>query len=146
SHPYVMTSGNYSNKFNGQDTAAAIGAARKVREKLLQRGAAHLEVSPEDLELRDGHIRVKGAPQRSVPIAEIATRAYWSLGDEQPDGEPGLEAVYYYANPYTNRPDAQKRLRVQLGFSSAAHIAIVEVDPDTFEIKVLRYGVVHDCG
>jgi CO/xanthine dehydrogenase Mo-binding subunit len=146
SHPYVMTSGNYSNKFHGQDTAAAIGAARKVREKLLLRAARQLEVAPEDLELRDERIAVRGAPQRSVPIAEVATRAYWSLADEQPDGEPGLEAVYYYANPYTNRPDEQHRLRVQLGFSSAAHIALVEVDPETFEIKVLRYGVVHDCG
>lgn len=146
SHPYVMTSGNYSNKFHGQDTAAVIGAARKVRERLLRRAAAQLEVAPEDLELRDERVVVRGVPDRSVPIAEIAARAYWSLADPQPDGEPGLEAVYYYANPYTNKPDAQQRVRVQLGFSSAAHVALVEVDPETFAVKVLRYGVVHDCG
>jgi 2-furoyl-CoA dehydrogenase large subunit len=146
SHPYVMTSGNYSNKFHGQDTAAAIGAAQKVRAKLLQRAAAQLEVAPEDLELRDERIAVRGVPDRSLSVAEVATRAYWSLADTQPDGEPGLEAVYYYANPYTNKPDEQQRLRVQLGFSSAAHVALVEVDPETYEIKVLRYGVVHDCG
>jgi aerobic carbon-monoxide dehydrogenase large subunit len=37
-------------------------------------------------------------------------------------------------------------VRVQLGFASAAHVAVVEVDPETFEIKVLRYVVIHDCG
>ncbi len=146
SHPYVMPSGTYSNKFNGQDTAAVIGAARKVRTRLLQRAAAQLEVAVDDLELHDERISVRGVPSRSLTIAEVATRAYWSLADAQPDGEPGLEAVYYYANPYTNRPDEQNRLRVQLGFSSAAHVAIVEIDPETFEIRVKKYGVVHDCG
>lgn len=147
SHPYVQTSGVYSNKFNAHDTAAAIGAARKVREKLLFRAANRLEANIDDLELRDGRVSVRGAPTKGVTVAEIASRAYWSLADQQPpDGEPGLEAVYYYSNPMARPPDERRRVRVQLGFSSAAHVAIVEVDPETFEIKVLRYGVVHDCG
>jgi 2-furoyl-CoA dehydrogenase large subunit len=146
SHPYVMTSGVYSNKFHGHDTVAVIGAARKVREKLLKRAAAQLEANVDDLELHDGQISVRGTPNRSVTIAQIASRAYWSLADEQPDGEPGLEALYYYSNPLAKRPDEKKRVRVQLGFASAAHVAVVEIDPETFEIKVLRYVVIHDCG
>ena len=146
SHPYVMTSGVYSNKFHGHDTVAAIGAARKVREKLLKRAAAQLEANADDLELGDGRISVRGAPDKGVTIAQVASRAYWSLADEQPDGEPGLEALHYYSNPLARRPDDKKRVRVQLGFASAAHVAVVEVDPETFEIKVLRYLVIHDCG
>jgi 2-furoyl-CoA dehydrogenase large subunit len=146
SHPYVMTSGVYSNKFHGHDTVAAIGAARKVREKLLKRAAAQLEANLEDLELRDGRIAVRGAPDKAVTIGQVASRAYWSLADEQPDGEPGLEALYYYSNPLAKPPDENKRVRVQLGFASAAHLAVVEVDPETFEIKLLRYVVIHDCG
>ena len=146
SHPYVMTSGVYSNKFHGHDTVAAIGAARKVRDKLLRRAAAQLEANVDDLELRDGHIAVRGAPDRGVSVAQIASRAYWSLADEQPDGEPGLEALYYYSNPLAKHPDEKKRVRVQLGFASAAHVAVVDIDPETFEIKVLRYLVIHDCG
>jgi 2-furoyl-CoA dehydrogenase large subunit len=146
SHPYVQTSGNYSNKFNGHDTAAAIGAARKVREKLLGRAARMLEVAAEDLELDNGRIVVRGAADRSLPIAQVAARAYWSLNDDAPDDEPGLEALHYYRNPRTRAPDAERRVPVQMGFSAAAHVALVEVDPETFEISVLRYGVVHDCG
>jgi 2-furoyl-CoA dehydrogenase large subunit len=146
SHPYLMTSGNYSNKFHANDTAAAIGAARKVREKLLRRAAQRLEASVQDLELQAGRIFVRGSEERSLPIAAIANRAYWSVTDEQPDGEPGLEAVYYFKNPLGNRPDDQNRVRVQLGFSAAAHVAVVEVDLETFEVEVLRYAVVHDCG
>jgi 2-furoyl-CoA dehydrogenase large subunit len=146
SHPYVMTSGVYSNKFHGHDTVAAIGAARKVRDKLLRRAAAQLEARVDDLELRDGRISVRGASNKGVTIAQVASRAYWSLADDQPDGEPGLEALYYYSNPLAKHPDDKKRVRVQLGFASAAHVAVVEVDPETFEIKILRYVVIHDCG
>jgi 2-furoyl-CoA dehydrogenase large subunit len=146
SHPYVMTSGVYSNKFHGHDTVAAIGAARKVREKLLKRAAALLEANLDDLELSDGRISVRGAPQKGVSVAQVASRAYWSLADEQPDAEPGLEALHYYSNPLAKHPDEKKRVRVQLGFASAAHVAVVEVDAETFEIKVLRYVVIHDCG
>jgi 2-furoyl-CoA dehydrogenase large subunit len=146
SHPYVMTSGVYSNKFHGHDTVAAIGAARKVRDKLLRRAAAQLEARVDDLELRDGRISVRGASNKGVTIAQVASRAYWSLADEQPDGEPGLEALYYYSNPLAKHPDEKKRVRVQLGFASAAPVAVVEVDPETFEIKILRYVVIHDCG
>src|SRR5262249_38910113 len=140
------TSGNYSNKFNGHDVAAAIGAARKVRDKLLARAARMLEVSAEDLDLDNGRIVVRGAPDRSLPIAQVAARAYWSLTDEAPDDEPGLEALHYYRNPRVRTPDPERRVPVQMGFSAAAHVALVEVDPDTFEISVKRYGVVHDCG
>jgi 2-furoyl-CoA dehydrogenase large subunit len=146
SHPYVMTSGVYSNKFHGHDTVAAIGAAGKVRAKLLKRAAAQLEANPDDLVLGDGRVSVRGAPQKSLTIAQVASRAYWSLADEQPDGEPGLEALHYYSNPLAKPPDEKKRLRVQLGFASAAHVAVVEVDPETFKIKILRYVVIHDCG
>jgi 2-furoyl-CoA dehydrogenase large subunit len=146
SHPYTQTSGNYSNKFNGHDTAAAIGAASKVREKLLARAARLLEVAVDDLELGNGRIAIRGAPDRSLPIAQVAARAYWSLSDEAPDDEPGLEALHYYRNPRVRGPDAQRRVPVQMGFSAAAHVALVEVDPETFEITVRRYGVVHDCG
>ncbi len=146
SHPSVMTSGVYSNKFNGHDTAAAIGAAKKVREKLLRKAADHLEADVQDLELSDGKISVRGTPEKGVSIAQLAGRAYWSLAEEQPDGEPGLEALYYYKNPMAKKPDEKNRVRVQLGFASAAHVAVVEVDPETFEIELKRYGVVHDCG
>jgi 2-furoyl-CoA dehydrogenase large subunit len=61
-------------------------------------------------------------------------------------GRTDLEALYYYSNPLAKRPDDKKRVRVQLGFASAAHVAVVEVDPETFEIKILRYVVIHDCG
>jgi len=146
SHPFMMSSGNYSNKFHGSDTAAAIGAARKIKEKLLKRAAEELEASPEDLEIRQGQVMVRGSESRGVSVAQLAFKSYWRVGDAPEGEEPGMEAVYYYSNPRANHPDEQRRVRVQMGFAAAAHIAVVEIDPETFEVKILRYGVVHDCG
>lgn len=146
SHPFVMTSGSYANKFHGQDVAAAIGAAQKVRQKLLQRAASQLEAAVTDLDLQDGRVTVRGVPDRSVSIAELASSFDGSFAPDQADTEPGLEVVYVYANPLAERADAERRVRVQLSYPSAAHVALVEVDPESFATKVLRYVVVHDCG
>jgi aerobic carbon-monoxide dehydrogenase large subunit len=58
-------------------------------------------------------------------------------GDDQPpvaeDDEPGLEATDFYSP-------------VRSTFANGAHAVVVETDPDTAEVRILRYCVVHDCG
>jgi carbon-monoxide dehydrogenase large subunit len=110
-------------------TAVVVGnavgdAARNLREVLLRAGADALEAAPEDLELRDGRVRVRGAPGRSLTLAELAA----SSGDGS-----GLAAGGDFAPPGVT-------------FASGAHYAVVEVDPWTGSVRVLRYLVVHDCG
>ena len=70
--PWLYLSGNYSNKFSVTDVGAVLGAARRVRDKLLRIAAHRLEVAPEDLELADGAVRVRGVPARSLGLAELA--------------------------------------------------------------------------
>ena len=112
---------------------AVFGAARKVRAKMFRIAAHLLEVSPDDLELEDGAVRVKGVPQRSLPVPEIARAAVWSAWKLPPDEDPGLEATHYYDPP-------------PLTFTNATHIAEVEVDRETGRVEVKRYVVVEDCG
>ena len=132
-------------------------AAGKVRAKALKIAAEALEVSVDDLELVDGAARVKGtAPGTrgtSMPLSTIAvlsnplryafddaSRAatQFAVGDTSrapvAEGEePGLEATGYYS------PERST-------FASGAHAVVVETDPDTAEVTILRYCVVHDCG
>lgn len=110
-------------------TAVVVGnavgeAARNLREELLRAGAEALEAAPDDLELRDGRVRVRGAPSRSLRLAEVAVAA----GDGN-----GLAAGGSFTPPGVT-------------FASGAHLAVVEVDPWTGSVRVLRYLVVHDCG
>jgi CO/xanthine dehydrogenase Mo-binding subunit len=128
-------------------------AARKVRDKALRLAADLLEAAPEDLELVDGRVRVKGAPGKELTLGALATVANpirYAYGKEASDAalklvkpragavlaegeEPGLEAFGYFAP-------------VQSTFASGCHVAIVEVDPGTGEVTILQYVVQHDCG
>jgi len=132
----------------------AIGiAARKVRDKALRIAAGLLEVSPDDLELAGGAVRVRGVPGTALALGALATVANpirYAYGKEAseaalrlvkpregavlaPGEEPGLEAYGYYAPP-------------QATFASGCHAAIVEVDIATGGVEILRYVVQHDCG
>ncbi len=108
-------------------------AARDVRAKVIAMASEELEVSGDDLELVDGSVRVKGDPQASIPLAELAVRANPMRGAVEPGTEPGLEATNYFGP--------------ERGATAAGvHAMIVEVDRETLDVEIKRYVVVHDCG
>lgn len=108
-------------------------AAVAVRQKILRLASDELEVAAEDLELADGQVRVRGVPQKSIPLGELALRANPMRGAVKPGTEPGLEATDYFGP--------------ERGATAAGvHAMIVEVDPQTMQVEIKRYVVVHDCG
>jgi len=128
-------------------------AARMVADKARHVAADHLEANPDDLELADGRVRVKGSPDRGLSLGAVAVlsnpvRYAFGGGTEAAtqfaakprpgpplrEGEqPGLEATGYYSPPGST-------------WASGCHAAYVRVDPKTFRLEILRYVVVHDCG
>jgi carbon-monoxide dehydrogenase large subunit len=109
-------------------------AARAVREKALTVAAGLLEAPPDDLELADGKVFVRGAPARAVSLAEVATAANPLRGTIPQSWEgPGLEASRYFAPPRGT-------------FAAGCHAAIIEIDRGTGALRIDRYIVVHDCG
>jgi 2-furoyl-CoA dehydrogenase large subunit len=144
--PWLYLSGNYSNKFSVTDVGAIVGAARRVRDKILRIAAHRLEIDAADLELRGGAVHVRGVPSRSLTLQEVARTAYADVLGLPPDEEPGLEARHAYQNPLAQPVDIDKRVRSQLVFSNAAHCCLVEIDRSSGAIRILRYVVVHDCG
>ena len=111
--------------------AALMAALDKIREKAKKIAAHLLEASPDDIELEDGKYRVRGVPDRGVDLAAIAGAAYdGSLPDEF---EAGLETTDFFRPANTTYP-------------FGTHIAVVEVFPETGEVKWVRYVAVDDCG
>jgi carbon-monoxide dehydrogenase large subunit len=108
-------------------------AARGVRGKILKAAADFFEASEEDLELIDGQVRVKGVPTQTIQLGELALKANPLRGAVKPGTEPGLEATSYFGPA-----------RGATAFG--VHAMIVEVDPETFQLDIQKYVVVHDCG
>lgn len=125
----IGTFGSRSTTLGG---SAIVVAAEKIRHKVRRIAAHLLEASPEDLEWEEGRIWVRGVPERGVSWREVAQAAYQPHRIPR-DVEMGLEAVGYFAIP---RPV----------FPYGAYGAVVEVDPETGEVKVLKLVAVDDAG
>jgi carbon-monoxide dehydrogenase large subunit len=108
-------------------------AAKDVRGKALRLAAEVLGVGEEEVELAAGAARVVGQPERAVGLGELARRANPMRGAVKPGTEPGLEATNYFG-PHRGAT------------ASGCHAMIAEVDPETMQVEVKKYVVVHDCG
>jgi len=111
---------------------AVADACRAVRAKLLRAAAALLEAAPEDLEIEDGRVFVRGAPGSAVELARVVQAALPTFA------RPGVAPPDFEATAYHHVPTVT--------FASAVHVAQVEVDPGTGLVRLLRYVVAHDCG
>ena len=124
--------GTYGSRTTAVGGAALAVAARKIREKASVIAAHLLEAAVEDMDYEDGKFFVKGSPESSKTIQDIALMANvaWDL----PEGvEAGLEATSFYDPP-------------NFVFPYGAHLAIVEVDPETGNVDLQRYIAIDDCG
>jgi len=126
--PYGL--GTYASRSTPTAGAAGAIAARKVRDKAKKIAAYLLEVSEDDLVWEVGKFSVKGAPQKSKTIQDIAFAAYTN---HPPGMEAGLEAVDYYDPP-------------NLTFPFGSYICVVDIDRGTGEVKIRRFVAVDDCG
>ncbi|MCH7842139.1 MAG: molybdopterin-dependent oxidoreductase [Chloroflexi bacterium] len=124
--------GTYGSRTTAVGGAAIVLAARKIKEKARLLAAHLLEAAEADVEYENGKFFVKGSPDQSKTIQEIATMA--NVAWNMPEGmEPGLEASAFYDPP-------------NFVYPFGTHLAVVEVDPDNGNIEVKRYVAGDDCG
>jgi CO/xanthine dehydrogenase Mo-binding subunit len=108
-------------------------AAKVVRQKILRIAAEHFECAEDDLEIGNGEVSIVGVPGKSVRLGELAMRANPMRGAVRPGTEPGLESTQYFGPP-------------RGATANGVHAMVVEVDPETLMLQILKYVVVHDCG
>ncbi|MEA4910013.1 MAG: carbon-monoxide dehydrogenase large subunit [Chloroflexi bacterium] len=126
--PYGL--GTYASRSTPTAGAAASIASRKIRDKGKKIAAHLLEASEDDLVWERGKFYVKGSPDRSKTIQEVAFAAYTN----HPQGmEAGLEAVDYYDPP-------------NLTYPFGSYICVVDIDRGTGQVKIRRFVAVDDCG
>lgn len=146
---FEFGSGTYASRSAVVAGSAVALAARAVREQGLRIAADELEVDVSDLEVEDGRVFVRGAPERGFTWGELAQLANplryayagdlavrprpWSGPALPPGQRPALEATEYYSPPHAT-------------WASGAVGVLLEVDPDTGVLQIHRLWVVHDCG
>jgi CO/xanthine dehydrogenase Mo-binding subunit len=103
-------------------------AAQAARQQLLELAADEFEARVEDLEMKDGHVQVKGVPDRAIELARLAGIA------ESRAGGPGPIIGEGHTAPARNSP----------GF--AVHLTKVRVDPETGQVEPQQYVIIQDVG
>jgi carbon-monoxide dehydrogenase large subunit len=126
--PYGL--GTYASRSTPTAGAATAMISRKLRDKARKLAAHLLEAAEEDLEWERGRFYVRGTPERSKTIQDVAFAAYTNL----PEGmEAGLEGSHYYDPPNMTYP-------------FGTYAVVVDVDSGTGVVKVRRVVAVDDCG
>jgi carbon-monoxide dehydrogenase large subunit len=124
--------GTYGSRSAAVGASAIKLAAGKIRDKATRIAAHLLEAAPGDVVYEGGKFQVKGVPDRSKSWFDVSLQAHLCHNVPE-DMEPGLEASHFY--------DPKNFV-----FPFGTHIAVVEVDADTGQVKLERYVAVDDCG
>ncbi len=128
------STGTYASRSTVLAGGAAHLSARTVREKVVEAAAFILEVERDDIDIEDGLIEAKGL-NRKLSLAELGRAVYSEMGRFPPEMRETLDLR------------ATKLYDPQFGTTtSATHIAVVEIDSETYEVDVKRYFVAEDCG
>jgi CO/xanthine dehydrogenase Mo-binding subunit len=124
--PYAGMSGG--SKVTYTVGPAVINAAESARQQILTIAAAEMEASPDDLEIVSGRVIVKGSPDKSMSVAELAAKSMTFGGKYEPVYGVGKSAMSDRAP----------------GF--AGQLAETHVDPDTGEVTITRFITFQDVG
>jgi carbon-monoxide dehydrogenase large subunit len=124
--------GTFGSRSQAVGGAALHMAGTKVKSKMAKFAAALLEAHESDLVFENGTVAVAGAPSSAKPFAEVAGFAYRPV--PLPEGlEPGLSEEAFF-EPSNNT------------YPFGCHIAMLEVDRETGEPKLVKFVAVDDAG
>jgi carbon-monoxide dehydrogenase large subunit len=127
-------------------TGAILGASERIKEKLVKVAAGLMQAPPENVELMDGVLRIKGVPGAEMPLAQVVGAMLGRSDLLPPDVDPRPEATHVWTAPGRTPADEEGRAKSYLTAANACHLVMVEVDPETGKVEILKYLIADDCG
>jgi 2-furoyl-CoA dehydrogenase large subunit len=126
---------------------AAAGAARKIKETLIEIAAHNLGCTVETAEYHDGDVSVRGHPEKCLKWDDLIAIAHRKYHKMPPGVEPGLQAKFVWEVPTGGAlPTADGVVQIYPCYAFETHVVYVEIDPETAKPVIKRYVCGHDCG
>ncbi len=116
-------------------------AAEKARERILDIASKELEIAPDDLEIVEGEVLAKGAPDRKISVPDVAGAATYVYGELITGNGTALKPL-----AEVDDDDGSVTIEPHSAISYAACVIDVEVDDETGETTVLKMLQVYDVG
>jgi len=130
----IHSTGTYASRSAVIAGGAAHLTARAVREKVVRAACHLLEAAPGDIDIHDGMISVAGS-NKNITLRELARAVYCEMGRFPAELREHLDLT------------ASRLYDPVFGTTtSATHVAVVEIDPETYTVEVKRFVVAEDCG
>jgi len=127
-------------------TGAVLGACQRLEAKLIEVAARLFQLPPEQVELMDGKLVARAAVGLEMSLAQVAGTML-ARSDLLPPGmDPRPEATHVWTAAGRTEADDQGRARSYLTAAQSVHVVMVEVDPETGLVEILRYCLADDCG
>jgi 2-furoyl-CoA dehydrogenase large subunit len=126
---------------------AAAGAARKIKETLLEIAAHNLGCTAESVEYADGNVAVRGQPEKRLTWTDLVTIAHRQYHRMPPGMEPGLQAKFVWEVPTGGQlPTPEGTVQMYPCYAFEAHVVYLEIDAETAQPTLRKYVCGHDCG
>ena len=136
--PHCM--GTFASRATHRVGNAVIQAAEEARKVMLEVASDELEVSPDDLETDgEGNIRVKGSPDRSINVVDLALAAHFKYGRT-------ISGRGMYMKPKSDVDPETGKMNPDSTEAHACTVAEVEVDTETGEVTVLSLKSADEIG
>jgi 2-furoyl-CoA dehydrogenase large subunit len=148
---YTGHTGTYASQFAVTGLSAIHGAAEKLKAELLRVASFALDAREHRLEFGMGaqgpEVHVKGEPERAVNFWRLANLVFVNNAELPEDmADVTLNCRYVYRAPFKVPDLARKYGNLTLTYAAQLHIAVIEVDRETWQPKILAYAAVDDCG
>jgi aerobic carbon-monoxide dehydrogenase large subunit len=124
--------GSYASRSAVMAGGAATLACRDLKAKIVRAASHLLEAAPDDIAVRDAKLTVVGT-DRSMTFRQLAKAVYAEMGRLPHESREELETTKVY-DPYFGTA------------SSATHLVMLEIDPETYKVRLDRFIVAEDCG
>jgi len=118
---------------------SALGAAKKIKEQILETASKVLNVPAEKLILKDGNVYSAEDDSRKIEFGKLLRKAHFSANGRM------LMAEYFY-DPANENLGRDFRGNLSMTYTFGVHGVRVKVDEETGKVKILKYVAAHDVG
>ena len=144
--PWTISSGNYSSRFASAGLSAFAQASQKLRTKVFAIASQLLQVPEDKVRVENGSLFAEGSSSNGITYRDVAGMAHWNPNALPPEIGAGLEVTHLFNYQPSTVVDEKDRVNSSNVYGFIAEVAVVEIDPETAEVEILKYVSVHDCG
>jgi 2-furoyl-CoA dehydrogenase large subunit len=140
---WALSDGSYSSRFAPIVVSAAILAARQLKDKLTR--LAMVILGTDKVGYENGQFYDINNPSRRIDIRRMASSINWDPGSLPEGLDASLSATVFYQPPTVKAAEGD-RINSSATYAIQAQLAVIELDPATYDIKVRKYVIAHDAG